>query len=314
MVTPNTFSTNTSKRLALPATCYSSLGLAGDAWYLRQRRQLGPELLAVKAASDQPCGDKNMADTNQSKEKPKPKVSSPCKKRNKHLDHSPTWFPGWRSQQDWRGLQCIFSVTLTTLSPAKTFCYRSRKGKRGEMPSSNGDIFVHDKADSMGQLFDFCKTYLHNFPDDSVSEFEDISVSFWVRRSRVAQTFHREGEWARTGVFVNIKVQFGVRLVGKRPLYSCCASSYNPIESHPLPNSHTVKSVTETLTQHLTFVHFFERLLPQKSLTISKNWDYDKMGCIISALPVLYIPFCYQQQRSDGSPTTPVSWYGKHSS
>ncbi|GFR99216.1 Dyp-type peroxidase YfeX-like protein [Elysia marginata] len=65
-------------------------------------------------------------------------------------------------------------LSQNCLSPNKSFCYRSRKGKRGEMPSSNGDIFVHAKADSMGQLFDFCKTYLKNFPDDSVSEFEDL--------------------------------------------------------------------------------------------------------------------------------------------
>ncbi|RUS77233.1 hypothetical protein EGW08_015008 [Elysia chlorotica] len=65
-------------------------------------------------------------------------------------------------------------LSQNCLSPSKSFCYRSRKGKRGEMPSSNGDIFVHAKADSMGQLFDFCKTYLKNFPDDSVSEFEDL--------------------------------------------------------------------------------------------------------------------------------------------
>ena len=100
-----TSSANTSKRNALPATCFLGLGLAGAAWYLRQRRQLGPDLLAVKAAADQPCGDKNMAHRNQSKEKPKPKVSSPCKKRKKHVDHNPTWYPSWRSQQGWRGLQ-----------------------------------------------------------------------------------------------------------------------------------------------------------------------------------------------------------------
>ena len=65
-------------------------------------------------------------------------------------------------------------LSQNCLSPCKSFCYRSRKGKRGEMPCSNGDIFVHAKADSLGQLFDFCKIYLKNFPDESVSEFEDL--------------------------------------------------------------------------------------------------------------------------------------------
>ena len=210
-----TSSTNTTKRLALPATCFLGIGLAGAAWYLRQRRQLGPELLAVKAAADQPCGDKNMAHRNQSKEKPKPKVSSPCKKRNKCVDPQPNVVSGLKKYslflwitlepdadpcqvassaakieeaiEATKGFDCDVDdevlagvgfgpnfLSQMCLSPAKNFCYRSRKGKRGEMPSSNGDIFVHAKADSMGQLFDFCKTYLHNFPDDSVSEFEDL--------------------------------------------------------------------------------------------------------------------------------------------
>lgn len=62
-----------------------------------------------------------------------------------------------------------------SLGPScKPFCYRHRKGKNGEMPSCDGDIFVHAKSDSLGRLFDFCKHYMHCFPEDSVLEFEDI--------------------------------------------------------------------------------------------------------------------------------------------
>lgn len=58
--------------------------------------------------------------------------------------------------------------------PCKNFCYRQRKGKNGELPVTDGDIFVHAKCDNLGQLFDFCKHYMHCFPEDSILEFEDI--------------------------------------------------------------------------------------------------------------------------------------------
>ncbi|KAK0046161.1 deferrochelatase/peroxidase YfeX [Biomphalaria pfeifferi] len=59
-------------------------------------------------------------------------------------------------------------------SGCKNFCYRHRKGKNGEMPSTDGDIFVHAKCDSHGQLFEFCKQYMHGFPECSILEFEDV--------------------------------------------------------------------------------------------------------------------------------------------
>ncbi|CAL1529722.1 unnamed protein product [Lymnaea stagnalis] len=59
-------------------------------------------------------------------------------------------------------------------SGCKNFCYRHRKGKNGEMPCSDGDIFVHAKCESYGQLFDFCKHYMHGFPECSILEFEDV--------------------------------------------------------------------------------------------------------------------------------------------
>ncbi|KAH9492514.1 hypothetical protein Btru_046302 [Bulinus truncatus] len=59
-------------------------------------------------------------------------------------------------------------------SGCKNFCYRHRKGKNGEMPSTDGDIFVHAKCENHGQLFDFCKHYMHGFPECSILEFEDV--------------------------------------------------------------------------------------------------------------------------------------------
>lgn len=62
-----------------------------------------------------------------------------------------------------------------SLGPAcKNYCYRHRKGKNGELPVTDGDIFVHAKCDNLGQLFDFCKHYMHCFPEDSILEFEDV--------------------------------------------------------------------------------------------------------------------------------------------
>lgn len=66
-----------------------------------------------------------------------------------------------------------FYAQVMGQSCGKNFAYRSRKGKNGEMPCTDGDIFVHAKCDNRGQLFDFCKHYMHGFPECSILEFAD---------------------------------------------------------------------------------------------------------------------------------------------
>ncbi|GFO45888.1 Dyp-type peroxidase yfex-like protein [Plakobranchus ocellatus] len=212
------FQTSRFSRSKLVPVCLG-LGLGG-ALYFRQRKYSLPDLFLLRATSEEgkvrggkdPCvksRPKMAAPCNKKKRgaEPQSNVISGLKKYSLFLwitlepDADPCAVACAAVKIDeaiaaTQGFDCDIDdevlagvgfgpnfLCQNCLSPSKNFCYRARKGKRGEMPSSNGDIFVHAKADSLGQLFDFCKIYLHGFPDDSVSEFEDC-YGFSYRGSR----------------------------------------------------------------------------------------------------------------------------------
>lgn len=61
-----------------------------------------------------------------------------------------------------------------------SYNYRARSGPLGDLPSTDGDIFIHAKCDEQGKLFELCQAVIRQLPHGSVDRFEDIYG--WVYR------------------------------------------------------------------------------------------------------------------------------------
>ena len=87
-------------------------------------------------------------------------VTSPCDSENEDVIAGVGFGPNYYNQ--------IMGKTW------RNYYYTHRKGRHGELPATQGDIFLHAKCNNLGKLFDVCKNYICSFPEGAISEFEDI--------------------------------------------------------------------------------------------------------------------------------------------
>jgi len=81
------------------------------------------------------------------------------------------------------GFSSNFFAQVNGEKTKKNFHYPHRKGALGEMPSTDGDIFVHAKSNQVSKLFELAQVIQKNLPKGSVQSFSDI-YSFAYRNGR----------------------------------------------------------------------------------------------------------------------------------